>query len=64
MERDIRIISNSLRSMKRVKGKAKLIEECNRYLSNCGGWNPLIEEELIKIHKRLVHDYTNLIRIA
>lgn len=64
MEKDVRNILNSLRSMKRIKGKAKLLNECNYYLKNCSGWNPLVEEELVKRHKKLVHDYSNLIRPA
>lgn len=64
MEKDIRNIVNSLNSIKRVKGKAKLLKECNYYLEHCNGWNPLVEESLTKMHKKLVHDYTNLIRVA
>lgn len=54
MENDIKFIFNELNKIKKFNGKSKLINDCRRYLDSCTGWNPLVEEELVKIHKDII----------
>ncbi len=57
MQKDVIKIREKLNEIKRLRGKADLIKDCDSYLSKCSGWNPLLEEALIKRHKDILKKY-------
>lgn len=62
MQKDIRGILEILNQMKRIRGKAAIIKDCKRYLEHCSGWNPLIEEELVKSHTKIVESFNKFMK--
>ncbi len=63
MENDVRKIHTYLsENKKKVAGKADLMKDCSHYLTHCGGWNPLVEDELVKIHKKITQKYKILFK--